>query len=170
MAVKTPTEEKTEPFIKTAPAAATTETNAPVSAEASATTAPEAVAAKEAAASAAAPIPQVIEPIPAPIDEPTPAQIEGAGTSVKPVEAAEAAPTEETAAAAEEKKGDEIKFDEAVRLPALPYLPARELTGATCGQTRTEDKAAPKRDLGKLSRRLSGALHGLPHRLCEHTD
>ncbi|GAA5976392.1 hypothetical protein JCM10908_005483 [Rhodotorula pacifica] len=134
--VKTPTEEKAEPHAAAvAPVTASAEGEtaaAPVVETAEgAVTAPEAVAASEANASADAPVPQVIEPIPAPIKEPPVA-----------AEAPAAAEGETAAIGAEAKKeGEEVKFGE---------------------QTKVDDKA-PKRDLAKLSRRLSAKNFRLTH-------
>ncbi|BGP38426.1 hypothetical protein JCM10450v2_002371 [Rhodotorula kratochvilovae] len=142
--VKTPTEEKAEPVVEAAPAAAAAvETEGPAPAAEPSVVAPEAVAVREASAAAAAPVPQVIEPVGVPIVEPTAEQTEAAATAVKPEVAEEKAvePVEEEAAdaaAAEDKKAEEIKFDEAAK---------------------TNDKA-PKRDLAKLARRLSGKVGG----------
>ncbi|GAA5835039.1 hypothetical protein JCM9279_007180 [Rhodotorula babjevae] len=147
--VKTPTEEKAEPAaIEAVPAAATTETDAPavaapVHAAEPSVVAPETVALAEASAAAAAPVPQVIEPVAGePIVEPTKDEAEAAATAVKP-EVAVVEPivrVEESSAApvAVETKADDVKFDEAAK---------------------TDDKA-PKRDLAKLARRLSGKVGG----------
>ncbi|GAA5921485.1 hypothetical protein JCM3775_003071 [Rhodotorula graminis] len=147
--VKTPTEEKAEPVaVEAVPVAAATEADAPVAAAPvhaaePSVVAPEAVALAEASAAAAAPVPQVIEPVAGePIVEPTKDELEAAATAVKPeVAVAEpVAPVEESspAPAAVEAKSDDVKFDEAAK---------------------TDDKA-PKRDLAKLARRLSGKVGG----------
>ncbi|GAA5950734.1 hypothetical protein JCM8115_004959 [Rhodotorula mucilaginosa] len=141
---KTPTEEKAEPHLTTdAPVAAPAEgETAAAPAETAAVpvvTAPETVAAAEATANTTAPVPQVIEPIPEPINEPSTAA-EISTSAAEPETAA-------TAGAAD--AGPEVK-------------PEGEGAVKVEEQAKTDDKA-PKRDLAKLSRRLSAKVGALLH-------
>ncbi|GAA5862638.1 hypothetical protein JCM3774_001087 [Rhodotorula dairenensis] len=135
--VKTPTEEKPEPPatavapVSTSPEAETAA--ASVETTEASVTAPETVAAAEAATNSSAPVPQVIEPIPAPVDEP-------AVTTEAPVSVIESETTAATATGVK-PEGEEAKAGE---------------------QTKTDEKA-PKRDLAKLSRRLSAKVGALLH-------
>ncbi|GAA6051950.1 hypothetical protein JCM3770_002981 [Rhodotorula araucariae] len=142
--VKTPTDEMAEPVVEGVSTSAP-HAEGPAQAIEPSVTAPEAVALREASTAAAVPVPQVIQPIPEPVTEPTLEQAEAAATAVKPagVEATESEPVQDAAAptaaaVGEEKKADEIKFGEAAK---------------------TDDKA-PRHDLAKLARRLSGKVGG----------
>lgn len=161
-AVKTPTEEKAEPLLATdAPVAAPAEgETAPAPAETAAVpavTAPETVAAAQATANNTAPVPQVIEPIPEPINEPSTAA-EISTSAAEPETAA-------TAAAGTEVKPEgegAVKVEEQVSACGStfdidPICPPMTDHAKPFPQAKADEKA-PKRDLAKLSRRLSGEL------------